>query len=101
MTKTARTQGQTIVAYRDMFKTVTVETLSSIGDSFRRNYIATSNEIRKWAGLKPSNDPRADELFNPNIADDKQNAKGGQLPPPPPVDTVDETERIEDEFITE
>ncbi len=101
LTKTARTQGQTIVAYRDMFKTVTVETLSSIGDSFRRNYIATSNEIRKWAGLKPSNDPRADELFNPNIADDKQNAKGGQLPPPPPVDTVDETERIEDEFITE
>lgn len=72
LTKTARTQGQKIVAFRDMFRTVTVESLSNIGDSFRRNYIATSNEIRKIAGLRPSNDPRADELFNPNIADDRQ-----------------------------
>lgn len=76
LTKTARTQGQAIVAYRDMFKTVTVETISGLGDSFRRNYIASSNEIRKIVGLKPSNDPRADELFNPNIADNKQVAKG-------------------------
>ena len=76
ITKTARTQGHTIVAHRDMFKTVTVETVAALGDSFRRNYIATSNEIRKIVGLKPSNDPRADELFNPNIADDKQAAKG-------------------------
>jgi len=76
LTKTARTQGQTITAQRDMFKTVTVESLGTLGDSFRRNYIASSNEIRKIAGLKPSSDPRADELFNPNIADDKQADKG-------------------------
>lgn len=75
LTKTARTQGQTIVAYRDMFKTVTAESIGNLGDSFRRNYIATSNEIRKLVGLKPSNDPRADELFNPNIADNKQDQK--------------------------
>lgn len=72
LTKTARTQGQAIVAYRDMFKTVTVESVAAIGDAFRRNYIASSNEIRKIVGLKPSSDPRADELFNPNIADNKQ-----------------------------
>lgn len=72
LTKTARTQGHTIVAYRDMFKTITVESVASLGDSFRRNYIASSNEIRKIVGLKPSNDPRADELFNPNIADSNQ-----------------------------
>lgn len=75
LTKTARTQGQTIVSYRDIFKTITVEAIGNIGDSFRRNYIASSNEIRKIVGLKPSNDPRADELFNPNIADNKQNQK--------------------------
>jgi len=80
ITKTARTQGHTIVSYRDMFKTVTAETIGNLGDSFRRNYITTSNEIRKIIGLKPSNDPRADELFNPNIADNKQNSKGTPEP---------------------
>jgi hypothetical protein len=79
--KTARTQGHSIVAYRDLFKTVTVEALASLADSVRRNYIATGNEVRKWAGLKPSNDPRADELFNPNIGDNKQDVKGA-LPIP-------------------
>lgn len=88
ITKTARTQGQTITAHRDMFRTVTVESLGSLGDSFRRNYIASSNEIRKIAGLKPSNDPRADELFNPNIADDKQ--MGSSEPKVPVVKTPEE-----------
>ena len=45
LTKTARTQGHEIVAYRDMFKTITVESLASLADSLRRNYIASSNEI--------------------------------------------------------
>lgn len=73
LTKTARTQGQKIVYYRDLFKTVPVETIANLGDAFRRNSIASSNELRKLIGLKPSNDPRADELFNPNIADKNQN----------------------------
>lgn len=81
LTKTARTQGHTIQSYRDMFKTITAETAANLGDSFRRNYIASSNEIRKMVGMKPSNDPRADELFNPNIADDKQIDKGGMRYP--------------------
>lgn len=91
ITKTARTQGQTIVAYRDIFKTVTVESIGNLGDSFRRNYIATSNELRKIVGLKPSNDPRADELFNPNIADNNQNEKVPVLKktePKPPISEI-------------
>lgn len=101
LTKTGRSQGQTIMADRDMFRTVTVESLGSVGDAFRRNYIATPNEIRKMAGLRPSNDPRADELFNPNIADDKQQDKTQPGAPhiprakppeeePPPIGESDE-----------
>jgi hypothetical protein len=80
LTKTARTQGQSIVSYRDMFKTVTVESVAQLGDTFRRNSIASANEIRKIVGLKPSSDPRADELFNPNIADNNQNPTGSSDP---------------------
>jgi Phage portal protein len=83
LTKTARTQGQAIVYYRDMFKTVPVEIISNLGDSFRRNSIASSNELRKLIGLRPSNDPRADELFNPNIADKNQNTSNAPPPPEP------------------
>lgn len=74
LTKTARTQGHRIVYYRDMFKFVSVEHIAALGDALRRNYIASSNEIRKVLGWRPSNDPRADELFNPNIADNNQSA---------------------------
>ena len=89
ITKTARTQGHAIIYYRDMFKTVPVEQIAALGDVLRRNYIASSNEIRKIIKLPPSNDPRADELFNPNIADKNQDSSIGSLPkveeeiPPP------------------
>jgi hypothetical protein len=78
LTKTGTTQGQKIVYYRDMFKTVPVEIIANLGDALRRNSIASSNEIRRWVGLRPSNDPRADELFNPNIADKNQNQSSGE-----------------------
>ena len=84
LTKTARTQGHEIEYYRDMFKFVTVEMLSSLGDTVRRNSILTSNEVRKILGVKPSSDPRADELFNPNIADKNQNVQPS--PEQPPID---------------
>lgn len=96
LTKTARTQGQTIMAWRDMFKTMTVEALASVGDALRRNYIASPNEIRKFAGLRPSNDPRADELFNPNIADDKQEVKG-QINIPKAKPEVEEPAKVIEE----
>lgn len=89
LTKTARTQGQKVVYHRDMFKMVPVETIATLGDTLRRNYIATSNEIRKVIGFKPSNDPRADELFNPNIADKNQTAADGLKPTLPLPETLD------------
>ena len=76
ITKTARAQGHEIQYYRDMFKFVTIEMLSTLTDTVRRNYVMSSNEVRKILGLRPSDDPRADELFNPNIADKNQNPEG-------------------------
>ena len=68
LTKTARSQGQSICAYRDPFKLVPVSELAKIADTLTRNEIATSNEIRQVMGWKPSNDPRADELRNRNLS---------------------------------
>lgn len=72
LTKTARTQGHQLEYFRDMFKFVTIEMIASLGDTVRRNSILTSNEVRKILRFKSSDDPRADELFNPNIADKNQ-----------------------------
>ena len=73
LTKTARTQKQTIMFFRDPFKLVPVNELAEIVDKFTRNEVMTSNEFRPIMGLKPSKDPRADQLVNKNIAqpDDK------------------------------
>ena len=74
MTRTARTQGQSIVVFRDPFKLVPVSQIAEISDKFTRNEIATSNEIRQVIGWKPSDDPKADELRNSNISAPKQGA---------------------------
>ena len=71
LSKTARTQGQTIMAFRDPFKLVPVNNIAEIADKFTRNEILTSNEIRQIIGFKPSSDPKADELVNSNIAQPK------------------------------
>ena len=62
LTKTARSQGQSISFFRDPFKLVPVNEIAEIADKFTRNEIMTSNEIRQVVGMKPSDDPRADEL---------------------------------------
>lgn len=67
LTKTARSQGQAIVFFRDPFKLVPVTDLAEIADKFTRNEIMSSNEIRQIIGMKPSDDPRADELRNKNL----------------------------------
>ena len=69
LTKTARTQGQSISFFRDPFKLISVENLSEIADKFTRNEIMSSNEFRQIVGMKPSDDPKADELRNKNISD--------------------------------
>lgn len=71
LTKTARTQGQSIMFFRDPFKLVPINDIAEIADKFTRNEIMTSNEIRQIVGMKPSNDPKADELRNSNISQSK------------------------------
>ena len=68
LTKTARTQKQSIIFFRSPFKLVPVNELANIADTFTRNEIMTSNEMRQVIGLKPSNDPKADQLINSNIS---------------------------------
>ena len=75
ITKTGRTQRQSIEYYRDPFKLVPINDIAEIADKFTRNEIMTSNEIRQIVGLMPSADPKADELRNSNLktAEDASN----------------------------
>lgn len=68
LTKTARSQRQSIMYFRDPFKLVPVESLAEIADKLTRNEIATSNEMRQIIGWKPSKDPEADQLRNKNLS---------------------------------
>lgn len=69
LTKTARSQRQSISFFRDPFKLVPVNEIAEIADKFTRNEIMTSNEIRQVVGMKPSDDSRADELRNKNLSE--------------------------------
>lgn len=75
LTKTARTQGQSIVYFRDPFKLVPVNNIADIADKFTRNEIVTSNEFRQIIGMMPSDDPKADELVNSNIRQPEDDLK--------------------------
>ena len=75
LTKTARTQHQSIKFFREPFKLVPVNELAEIADKFTRNEIMTSNEVRQTIGMKPSNDPKADELRNKNLSEPASNEK--------------------------
>ena len=68
LTKTARTQKQSVMFFRDPFKLIPVSQISEFADKFTRNEIMTSNEIRQLVGFKPSDDPGADELRNKNLS---------------------------------
>lgn len=72
LTKTARSQKQSILFFRDPFKLVPVNDIAEVADKFTRNEIMTSNEIRQIIGMKPSDDPKADELRNSNISQSKE-----------------------------
>lgn len=67
LTKTARTQGQSIMYFRDPFKLVPISNIAEIADKFTRNEILTSNEFRQAIGFRPASDPKADELRNSNM----------------------------------
>ena len=87
LTKTARSQKQTIMYFRDPFKLVPTEKMADIADKFTRNEILTSNEIRAVVGRKPSDDPRADMLINSNLN------HGSDLPSPDNNNSVNDDEQ--------
>ena len=72
LTKTARTRKQTIMYFRDPFKLVPVNELAETADKFTRNEIMSSNEFRQVIGMKPSTDPKADQLINSNISQSRE-----------------------------
>ena len=75
LTKTARSQRQSIAFFRDPFKLVPVSQIAEIADKFTRNEITSSNEIRQVIGMKPSSDPKADQLVNSNISQPTEEVK--------------------------
>ena len=78
LTKTAITQKQAILYFRDPFRLVPVNEIAEIADKFTRNEIMTSNEIRQIVGMKPSKDPNADELRNKNLSESNEKNKEKQ-----------------------
>ena len=83
LTQTARTQMQSITYFRDPFRLVPVNDIAEIADKFTRNEIMTSNEIRQIVGMKPSDDPKADELRNSNISQKEQSPQAIESPAKP------------------
>lgn len=80
LSKTARSQNQSIMFFRDPFKLVPVSQIAEIGDKMTRNEIMTSNEIRQVIGLQPSADPGADELRNKNLSQSKDELEAQKAP---------------------
>ena len=80
LTKTARTQGQAVMSFRDPFRLITVEQLADLSDKLIRGEIATPNEIRQVAGMKPSADPKSDELRNRSLNESKEEQAGSSDP---------------------
>ena len=79
LTKTARTQGQSVMYFRDPFKLVPMEVIAEIADKFTRNEIASSNDIRQAIGWRPSKDPKADQLVNSNMPQPGTPIDGGSV----------------------
>lgn len=85
LTKTARTQGQSIEYFSDPFKLIPIGQLAELADKFTRNEIMTKNEFRTKLGMKPAEDPKADQLINSNISHPE-----GDAPQQPMIDEVDD-----------
>ena len=88
LSKTARTQGQWILYFNDPFKLMPVSNIADIADKFTRNEIMSSNEVRGKVGLKPSDDPKADQLINSNL--NQASAEEAEATAQPPPDAFDE-----------
>lgn len=86
LTKTARTQMKSITYYRDPFKLATLKEITDAADTFTRNEIMSKNEVRQKIGMKPSSDPKADQLVNSNISHN-------DAPQNPPITKAEESEK--------
>ena len=84
LTKTARTQGQSIMYFQDHFKLVPADKMADLGDKFIRNEIMTANEVRAKLGLPPADDPKADELRNPNMPEQEDSGMPDEEEPVDP-----------------
>ena len=93
LTKTARSQNQTIKFFRDSFRLVPLSKLAEIAGVFTQNEILTANEVRQIVGMKPSSDPKADQLVNSNI----NQTGGGEVPVEEEVPMEEEYQEVEDE----
>ena len=85
LSQNARTRGQAVRFFHDPFKLITVEQLADLSDKLIRGEIATPNEMRQVAGMKPSKDPKSDELRNRNLneaaTDKKEQADSSEESP--------------------
>ena len=100
LTKTARSQGQDLLYFRDPSKFVPmggVGGIADIADKLTRNEIVSANEVRGWIGIKPSTDPKADQLVNSNMPNGN-NAANGQNGSSAPVDTSQQDAAMSDLF---
>lgn len=95
LTKTAITQRHSIEMYRDPLKIIPIDELAEVADKLIRNAVVTANELRPKIGYRPSDQPGADKLNNPNMPDSDQAATTEQ-PPPPPVKLVPPPEEAAD-----
>lgn len=93
LTKTARAQKQTIRFFRDSFRLVPVSKIAEIAGVFTQNEILTANEVRQIIGMKPSDDPKADQLVNSNI-----NQTGNTLLPVTEESINEEMEDIDSDY---
>lgn len=96
LTKTARSQNQSIMYFRDPFKLVPMEQIAEIADKFTRNEVLSANEIRQGIGFKPSKDPKADQLVNSNMPQ-----AAGPEPPVDPEPVMEEEDPEEGEDLVQ
>ena len=101
LTKTARTQGQSIMYFQDHFKLVPAEKMADLGDKFIRNEIMTANEVRSKLGLPPADDPKADELRNPNMPEEQDSGLPEDEEPVDPEEAKEARQTLLDAGLTE
>lgn len=94
LSKTARTQGQTVAFFQNPFELTPISELASMADKFTRNEIMSSNEFRGVLAMRPVSDERADQLINKNMPTPAQ--QDGSSPPPEEIEEVEEVEEFEE-----